>query len=74
MTKPPGRASLVRSLTLGHRANTGEDVVRVELAAGAEVTVMSESTALVLVRDAQGRLFNVPREALQIDPPDPGGS
>jgi hypothetical protein len=44
---------------LKHQANLGEDVAEVELDAGTELTVLQEWDAAWLVKDADGRLFNV---------------
>ena len=57
-------ARLNQALTLRHQANLGEDVVEVAFEAGAEVTLLKEWERHCLVKDAEGRLFNVPKDAV----------
>ena len=59
-------ATMKREITLEHRPNTGEALQQVHFAAGAKVDVLAEWTEHYLCKDAQGRLFNVPREALDL--------
>ena len=57
-------ATLNRALTLRHQANLGEDVVEVAFEAGAEITLLQEWEQHCLVKDSEGRLFNVPKDAV----------
>lgn len=58
-------ARLVRDLPLRHRAGLREEPQPVVLRAGEEVELLEEFDHLVLVRDAEGRLFNVPSDAVE---------
>ncbi len=60
-------AQIVRDVTLAHRANLGDDVAQVELHAGEEVQVLKVWQNHVLVKDAAGRLFNIPKNLLEDD-------
>jgi len=58
-------ATLRDDLTLGHRANTGEAVAEVTLVVGDAVTILSEWSEHYLVRDEQGRVFNLRKEVVE---------
>ncbi len=60
-------ARIAQDISLGHRPNLGDDVAQVELRAGDEVSVLKVWGDQVLARDAEGRLFNIPRSALEED-------
>jgi hypothetical protein len=60
-------ATINRNLTLGHRANIGEDVQQIEFSEGEEITVLQEWSDHFLCRSRDGLLFNVPREAVDPD-------
>jgi hypothetical protein len=60
-------ATLSQTITLAHQANLGEDVAEVEFSEGTEVTLLKEWEHHYLVKDAEGRLFNVPKDALRPD-------
>ncbi len=53
-------------LILKHQPNLGEDVADVEISAGEELVVLKEWEDAYLVKDAEGRLFNVAKD--QVDP------
>lgn len=53
------------ALTLKHQANLGEQVDEVEMEAGAELTVLREFDHHYLVKDADGRLFNVRKDLVE---------
>jgi hypothetical protein len=52
--------------SLGHRANLGEDVEQVELEAGQEVTILKEWADRYLCKTADGKLFNVPKDQVEV--------
>jgi hypothetical protein len=52
--------------SLGHRANLGEDVEQVELEAGQELTILKDWADRYLCKTADGKLFNVPKELIEI--------
>jgi predicted amidophosphoribosyltransferase len=58
-------ASFKQALTLKHQSNLSEDVETVEFAAGDEVTVLKQWGSRTLVKSEDGKLFNVPKDALQ---------
>ncbi len=60
-------ARIKHDISLGHRPNLGDDVSQVELRAGDEVSVLKVWQDRVLAKDAEGRLFNIPSEALEED-------
>ena len=60
-------ARIARDISLGHRANLGDDTAQVEFRAGDEVSVLTVWRDRVLAKDAEGRLFNIPRSALEED-------
>jgi hypothetical protein len=57
-------ATLNRAIALKHQANLGEDVTEVEFSEGSEVTVLKEWENHTLVKDAEGRVFNAPKDAV----------
>ena len=61
-------AHITRPITLGHRANTGEDTAQVALAKGEEVTILAEWSEHYLIRNGAGQLFNAPKDAVSPDP------
>ena len=60
-------ARIAQDISLGHRSNLGDDVAQVDFQAGDEVSVLKVWRDRVLARDAEGRLFNIPRRALEED-------
>ena len=52
-------------LVVKHQANLGEDVADVELPAGEELVVLKEWENAYLVKDADGRLFNVWKDQVE---------
>jgi hypothetical protein len=59
-------ARLERAAVLRHQANLGEGVEDVAFEAGTELTVLKEWADRVLVKDASGRMYNVPKEWLEL--------
>ncbi len=57
-------ATLNRAITLKHQPNLGEDVSEVEFSEGSEVTVLKEWENHILVKDADGRVFNAPKDSV----------
>ncbi len=57
-------AKITEQVTLGHQANLGEDIEQVEFQPGDEVTVLKEWEDRVLAKDAEGRLFNIPKRLI----------
>jgi hypothetical protein len=51
--------------SLKHHANLGEEVSDVDFEAGQEVTVLHEWEKSYLVKDDDGKLFNVPKELVE---------
>jgi hypothetical protein len=47
--------------TLKHQANLGEEVAEVDLAEGEELTVLKEWKNHYLVKNSDGKLFNLPK-------------
>ena len=60
-------ARLKQAVTLEHRANTGEEARPIEFEPGAEIQVIEQWERHCLVKDAEGRLFNVPREMIDLE-------
>ena len=57
--------TIKNTTVLKHQANVGEDVADVEFAAGTELQVLQTWTESYLVKDDDGRLFNVKKELAQ---------
>jgi hypothetical protein len=57
-------AKLTKPLTLKHQSNLSEDIEEVSLNIGDEVTVLKEWDHFYLVKNDDGKLFNVPKEAV----------
>jgi hypothetical protein len=57
-------ASLTKALTLKHQSNLSEDVEEISFSAGDEVTVLKEWDRSYLVKNDDGKLFNVPKDAV----------
>lgn len=58
-------ATIKRSITLKHQANLGEEVEEVSFAEGDEVTVLKEWEDRLLCKNDEGKLFNIPKEAVE---------
>lgn len=58
-------ATLKHAITLKHQSNLGEDVEDVTFEPGTEVEVLQEWERHWLVKDDEGRLFNVPKDAIE---------
>ncbi len=58
-------ASLKKALTLKHQSNLSEDVEEVQFNAGDEVTVLKEWNGHYLCKSDDGKLFNIPKEAVE---------
>ena len=63
----PDSVQTKEALTLKAHANLGEEVEDVEFSAGEELTVLKEWDHHYLVRNADGKLFNVRKELLKTD-------
>ena len=57
-------ASIKHPITLKHRANLGEEAEDVEFQEGEEVTVLKEWEESILCKNDDGKLFNIPKDAL----------
>ena len=57
-------ASITKALTLKHQSNLSEDVEEVAFAAGDDVTILKEWDRSYLVKNDDGKLFNVPKDAV----------
>jgi len=57
-------ASISKPLKLKHQSNLSEDVEEISLAPGDAVTVLKEWDRFYLVKDDDGKLFNVPKDAV----------
>jgi hypothetical protein len=57
-------ASITKALTLKHQSNLSEDVEEVSFGAGDEVTILKEWDRFYLVKNDDGKLFNVPKDAI----------
>ena len=55
------------NLVLKHQPNLGEDVADVEVSAGEELVILKEWENAYLVKDAEGRLFNVAKDQVDSD-------
>ena len=55
-----GRIS--KAITLKHQANLGEEIEEVEFSEGDEITVLKEWAESFLCKNAEGQLFNIPKE------------
>jgi hypothetical protein len=51
--------------TLKHQPNLGEEVEDVEIDAGEELTVLQEWESFYLVKNSDGRLFNVEKDLVE---------
>ena len=57
-------ASITKALTLKHQSNLSEDCEEVSFSAGDAVTVLKEWDRFFLVKNDDGKLFNVPKDAV----------
>ena len=57
-------ATITKALTLKHQSNLSEDTEEVSFAAGDSVTVLKEWSTRFLVKNEDGKLFNVPKDAV----------
>ena len=51
--------------TLRHQSNLGEEVAEVPFAAGKEFTVLKEWEHAYLIKDEDGKLFNLPKTLVE---------
>ena len=58
-------ASITKPLTLKHQSNLSEDVEEISFAPGDEITVLKEWNGFYLVKNDDGKLFNVAKDAVQ---------
>jgi len=57
-------AKVTKALTLKHQSNLSEDQEEVSFSAGDAVTVLKEWDRFYLVKNDDGKLFNVPKDAV----------
>ena len=57
-------ASITKPIQLKHQSNLSEDVEEVAFAPGDEVTLLKEWDRSYLVKNDDGKLFNVPKDAV----------
>ena len=57
-------ASITKPLTLKHQSNLSEDVEDVRFNPGDAITVLKEWDTSFLVKNGEGKLFNVPKDAV----------
>jgi hypothetical protein len=57
-------ASITKPLTLKHQSNLSEDVEDVTFTPGDSVTVLKEWDQSLLVKNGDGKLFNVPKDSV----------
>ena len=57
-------ASITKALTLKHQSNLSEDIEEVSFSAGDAVTVLKEWGTSLLVKNDDGKLFHVPKDAV----------
>jgi hypothetical protein len=57
-------ASITKPLTLKHQSNLSEDVEDVTFSPGDSVTVLKEWDQSLLVKNGDGKLFNVPKDSV----------
>jgi len=62
---PALMATLRAAIRLKHRANLESPVEEVEFAAGQEVTILKEWTDHYFIKNAEGLVFNVPKEIIE---------
>jgi hypothetical protein len=58
-------ATITKAITLKHQSNLSEDCEEVSFAAGDSVTVLKEWDTRFLVKNGDGKLFNVPKDAVE---------
>lgn len=59
-------AKLKRAVVLEHQVSVNAAAEKVSFEAGRELTVLKEWSERVLCKDASGRMFNVPKELLEL--------
>ena len=57
-------ASISKAVTLKHQSNLSEEVEEVSFAAGDDVTILKEWDRSYLVKNDDGKLFNVSKDAV----------
>ena len=58
-------ATLKQATVLKHQSNLGEGVEEVALRAGEAITILKEWQESYLVKNAAGKLFNVPKQIVE---------
>ena len=58
-------ATLKQATVLKHQSNLGEGVEEVALRAGEALTILKEWQGSYLVKNAAGKLFNVPKQLVE---------
>ena len=56
---------LKQATTLKHHSNLGEEIDEIRFQAGQELVVIKEWETAYLVKDADGKLFNVKKELVE---------
>ena len=56
---------LKQATTLKHQSNLGEELDEIQFEAGQDLTVLKEWETAYLVKDADGKLFNVKKELVE---------
>jgi hypothetical protein len=59
-------ATIKQDVTLKHQSNLSQEVEEIRFAAGEEVTVLKEWKDRVLVKNAEGKHFNVDKELVAL--------
>ena len=59
-------ATFARAVTLKHRPSLGDDVQEIRFEEGDEITVLKEWAESCFCKDAQGRVFNIPKSDLTL--------
>lgn len=62
---PPESVKMKEACTLKAQANLSEEIEEVEFEAGAELTVLAEWESHYLVKDPDGKLFNVGKDLVE---------
>ena len=60
-----GTVTVKEACTLKHQANLGEDIEEVECSQGEELTVLQEWEQSYLVKNDDGKLFNVSKQIVE---------
>ncbi len=61
----PNTIKLKAATTLKHHSNLGEDIDEIRFEAGQDLVVLKEWETAYLVKDDDGKLFNVKKELVE---------